>query len=61
MTNIVVSFWESENPFELLRSLGITFERSEGQPIADQIKFINCANVPDDLPSAVRVIREDAA
>jgi hypothetical protein len=33
---------------------GLTWERWEGQPIADQIKLHGCNGVPPDLPNWMR-------
>ena len=37
-----------------LAAMGVTFERSEPQPIADQIKLHGCSSLPADLPGWLR-------
>jgi hypothetical protein len=39
------------NAFDKLRALGVTWERSEGHPIADAIKFYGCNHLPETLPN----------
>jgi hypothetical protein len=40
----------SAHPQKTMEELGITYERAIPQSIADQWWFLNCANVPKDLP-----------
>lgn len=35
-------------------ALGVTVERVEPQPMADQVKLHGCRNAPDVLPSWIR-------
>ncbi len=48
---------DPRKPSKVLRDLGIIFIQAEPQIIADQWKFHNCTNIPDELPSFVRVVR----
>ncbi len=50
---------ETRKPARVLMDLGISFTRAEPQMIADQWKFHGCVNVPDDLPSFVRMVESD--
>lgn len=42
------------NPYDQMRSLGIRWQAAEAQPMADQIKFMGCTEVPDPLPAYLR-------
>lgn len=63
--NIALSlmhFPVGDDPIDHVRQLGIEFEKAIHQPIADQWMFINCTNVPDELPffmtkSAFKVVK----
>jgi hypothetical protein len=50
----VFGYAEAANPHDRMRALGISWEGSEAQPIADQIKFVGCTNIPDPLPDYLR-------
>lgn len=42
-----------ERPAKVIENLGITFDKWESHPIADQIWIKGCENVPDNLPSFI--------
>lgn len=44
---------------EVMRELGITYQRATPQSIADQWWFWNCENVPDDLPPFLSEMKND--
>ena len=49
---------ERRSAFEVLQSLGITAERCVPQTLADQIWFINCTNVPAELPKFITRMKD---
>lgn len=49
---------DNRHAVEIMKSLGITYEHAEPQPIADQWKFHACSNIPDALPSYLRFQRQ---
>jgi hypothetical protein len=40
---------------DIMASLGIKYERSEGHPVHDGCKFFGCTDIPSNLPSYVTV------
>ena len=42
---------ETRHPQIVMKNLGITYQYSTPQSIADQWWFWNCKNIPDKLPS----------
>lgn len=40
----------SPHPQEAMKHLGITYRAAHPRPICDDWTFIDCANVPEDLP-----------
>ncbi len=53
--NTAIENGELRRPHDVVKALGIAYERWEPQPIADQIKLHGCTNVPAELPSFIRV------
>jgi len=44
------------HPQQVMHDLGITYQYSTHQSIADQWWFWNCQNVPDQLPEYITVL-----
>ncbi|WEK50326.1 MAG: hypothetical protein P0Y66_22235 [Candidatus Kaistia colombiensis] len=51
---------EHRSAFDCMRALGVRWSEYEAQPIADQIVFRGCADVPAELPEFVRSPRSKA-
>lgn len=49
------AFRDYPNAFEALRAYGVEWERYEGQPMANQVVFFGCSNVPNDMPEWITV------
>lgn len=45
-----------EHPQHIMKRLGISYQHSTPQSIADQWWFWNCENIPDPLPKNIRVL-----
>ena len=46
---------EKRHAQEVLKDLGITYQHSTPQSVADQFWFWNCENIPDPLPKFLTV------
>ena len=44
---------------DVLNRLGITWTRAETDPMLDTAVFYGCTGVPDELPSYIKVVREN--
>lgn len=44
---------EDRHPLEVMKELGITYQHSTPQSMADQWWFWNCENIPEDLPKSL--------
>jgi len=55
---IIYSFKENIeiHPQQYIKSLGITYKKCEGVPIADVFMFYDCKNIPDTLPYFITLI-----
>lgn len=49
-THLRISTIEVDDPFEAMKQAGIEYTLTVGQPIGDQVWFMDCTNVPDTLP-----------
>lgn len=50
---------ENRNACEVVKELGIKYEKSVPQSICDQFWFFNCTNVPDNLPPYITPMEVD--
>lgn len=48
-----------KHPQQVMRELGITYQVSTPQSIADQWWFWNCENIPSELPPFLEVMEKD--
>jgi len=49
----------TKHPEKVMKSLGISYQHSTPQSIADQWWFWNCENVPDTLPEYLEILELD--
>jgi hypothetical protein len=54
-THLRVSTIEVDDPEQAMEDAGIEFVAMVGQPIGDQVWFLDCTNVPDPLPEWVEI------
>lgn len=59
MTTASIDCREDRHPQLVMRELGITYQRSTPQSMAEQIWFWNCKNVPTGLPKYLTVLNLD--
>ena len=50
---------EQRHPQVVMKELGITYQESTPQSIADQWWFWNCKNIPSDLPGHITQLNLD--
>lgn len=50
---------DKRTPAQVVRALGILYERFEAQPIADRCVFHGCTNLPAELPAYIDTEEED--
>ena len=50
---------ENDHPQKVMKKLGITYQHSTPQSIADGWQFWNCENIPDKLPKYLKILDID--
>lgn len=51
---------DNRHAADILRSLGITWKRSEGVMHINSFRFFDCENIPAELPKYVTASKEDS-
>jgi len=54
-----MNYNENRHPQHVMEELGINYQHSVPQSIADQWWFFNCVDVPDNLPGYIRKLNLD--
>lgn len=49
---------KNDNAFDVMRELGIKYERSEAHTIIDAIIFYGCTNTPSPLPIYLEELKQ---
>lgn len=49
-------YFEKDDPYDIMGSLAITYVKALPQPIAEQIWFFGCEDIPDPLPDFLDVM-----